>query len=169
MTAALTALGLDIIGAISAVWGDGCALGSFLVQARQPSTEALVAALTHALAQPLDSAPANGVTLDFDDDASPWHTICTVTARDQRGLLHSLTTAFAAAGADVHSARVVTAGDAVADLFELTDTKGHKLTPATEEQVRVLLATGVTERRRRFRSQAGPRERVEVRPLGSPP
>jgi Kef-type K+ transport system membrane component KefB/glycine cleavage system regulatory protein len=168
-TAALTALGLDIIGAILAVWGDGCALASFLVQAREPSTEALVAALTHALAQPLDSVPANGVTLDFDDDASPWHTICTVKARDQRGLLHSLTTAFAAAGADVHSARVVTAGDAVADLFELTDAKGHKLTPATEERVRALLAAGVTERRRRFRSHAGPRSSVEVRPLGSAP
>jgi len=167
-TGALTDLGLDIIGAVSAVWGDGCALASFLVRARlEPLVPALVTALTEGLGRPLDSEPAAGVTLEFDDDASPWHTICTVKARDQRGLLHALTTAFAAAGADVHAARVVTVDDTVADLFELTDTKGHKLTPATEERVRALLTAGVTERRRRFRTQAVPRASMEVGPLGS--
>ncbi len=167
-TGALAERGIDVIGAISAVWGDRCALSSFLVHAeREPLTDGLVTALQRALRQPLDSVPAVGVSLAFDDDASPWHTVCTVTARDQRGLLHALTTAFAAAGADVHSARIVTAGEAVADVFELTDTKGQKLSGAAQERVRSLLAAGVTERRRRFRRHAVARERMDVRPLGS--
>ena len=117
--------------------------------------------------RPLSSVPTSGVTLSFDDDGSPWHTICTVRARDQRGLLHAVTTAFAAAGVNVHAARIRTAGDTVVDVFELTDGKGQKLSGVTEERVRMLLAAGVAERRRHFRSHAGPRDSVEMRPLGS--
>jgi len=167
-TGALAERGIDVVGAISAVWGDGCALSSFLVQAeREPPAAGLVDSLTQALGRGLTSRPAPGVTLSFDDHASPWHTICTVQARDQRGLLHALTTAFAAAGADVHAARIVTAGDAVADVFELTDTKGQKLSIAVEERVRLLLTAGVTERRRRFRSQPVARASMEAGPVGS--
>ena len=128
-TAALADRGVDVIGAISAVWGDGCSLSSFLVQAdREP-----VAAGLDRVADPRPRAarchrsPTSGVTLAFDDDGSPWHTICTVRARDQRGLLHAVTTAFAAAGVNVHAARIRTAGDTVVDVFELTDGKGQKL------------------------------------------
>ena len=167
-TGALAERGINVVGAISAVWGDGCALSSFLVHAeREPFVAGLVESLTQAFGLGLASRPAPGVTLTFDDHASPWHTICTVRARDQPGLLHALTTAFAAAGADVHAARVVTAGDAVADVFELTDTKGQKLGVAIEERVRLLLAAGVTERRRRFRSHPVARASVEAGPVGS--
>src|SRR4051812_32361704 len=169
-TGALAKLGIDVIGAISAVWGDGCALSSFLVHSgREPLTDSLAPVLTDALGHPLESAPAPHVTLAFDDDASPRHTICPVTAGAQRGLLPALTPGFPAAGPDVLSPRIVTAGDAVADVFALTDGKGHKLTPAMEERVRDLLSAGVTQRRRHFRSHPVARERMEVRPLGSPP
>ncbi len=116
---------------------------------------------------PLASDPATGVVLVFDDAGSPWHTVCTAQARDAIGLLHSVTTAFAAAGVDVHAARVRTDGDAVMDVFELTDTKGHKLGGAVQDQVRELVAAGVTERRRRFRRQAVSRATVAAAPLGS--
>jgi [protein-PII] uridylyltransferase len=167
-TAALTERGVDVIGAITAVWGDGCSLSSFLIQAeREPVAAGLIESLGSALEAPLSSAPTSAVTLAFDDDGSPWHSICTVRARDQRGLLHAVTTAFAAAGVDVHAARVRTAGDTVVDVFELTDGKGQKLSVVTQERVRTLLSAGVAERRRHFRSHAGPRDSVEVRPLGS--
>ena len=52
------------------------------------------------------------------------------------------------------------------DVFELTDTKGHKLSGAVQEQVRELVAAGVTERRRRFRRQAVSRATVTPAPLG---
>jgi UTP:GlnB (protein PII) uridylyltransferase len=167
-TAAMAERGIDVVGAISAVWGDGCALSSFLVHAdREPLAAGVNDALGRALNAPLSSPPTSGISLTFDDDASPWHTICTVQARDQRGLLHALTTAFAAAGANVHAARIRTAGDAVVDVFDLTDAKGQKLTGATQARVRDLLASGVAERRRRFRTSAVPRDTLDTRPLGS--
>jgi Kef-type K+ transport system membrane component KefB len=149
-TAVLGAHQLDVSEAVSAVWGDGCALSSFLIRAREvPVGERLAEELRELLGHPLTSAPTAHATLAFDDAASPWHTVCTVRARDQRGLLHAVATAFAAAGADVHAARVRTHAGAVVDVFELTDRKNHKLPPATRDQVRVLLAGGVAERKRR--------------------
>ena len=78
-TAALTDNRLDIIGAITATWGDGSALASFLVQAAAPppAAEALTAAVERAMSGPLGSEPAAGVVLTFDDAGSPWHTVCT--------------------------------------------------------------------------------------------
>ncbi len=151
-TGVLASAGIDVIGAISATWGDGCGLSSFLVQsARSPSEPRLAADFEAALGRPLEAQPMDGVTLEFDDVGSPWHTVCTARARDQRGLLHAVTTAFAAAGANVHAARVRTDGDAVVDVFELTDGKDAKLAPAIQDKVRELLAGGATGRRRRAR------------------
>ena len=151
-TGVLASGDIDVIGAILATWGDGCALSSFLVQAARPPAEArLSAELEAALRQPLEARPLSGVTLEFDDTGSPWHTVCTARARDQRGLLHAVTTALAAAGANVHAARVRTAGEAVVDVFELTDSKGAKLAPAMQDKVRELLAGGVNGGRRGVR------------------
>jgi Kef-type K+ transport system membrane component KefB len=148
-TGVLASGGIDVIGAIAATWGDGCALSSFLVHAAQPPAEPpLAAELEAALGQPLEARPMSGVTLEFDDAGSPWHTVCTARARDQRGLLHAVTTAFAAAGANVLAARVRTADDAVVDVFELTDSKGAKMAPAVQDKVRELLAGGVSGGRR---------------------
>ena len=52
---------------------------------------------------------------------------CTATAPDRPGLLHSLTTAFAAAGASVHSARITTNASQAVDYFEVADANGEKL------------------------------------------
>ena len=54
------------------------------------------------------SLPNPDADVRFDDDASPWYTLCEVRSPDRRGLLHSLTAGIASAGADVHSARLVT-------------------------------------------------------------
>ncbi len=148
----LAATGIDVIGALAAVWGDGCALTSFLVHCKaSPSADQLTDAFDDALDRPLSAPAISGVTLTFDDAASPWHTICTARATDRPGLLHALATAFACAGASVHAARVRTAGDAVIDVFELTDTMGAKLAPATQERARAVLASGVSAPSRRRR------------------
>jgi Kef-type K+ transport system membrane component KefB len=155
-TGVLAARGVDVVGAILATWGDGCTLTSFLVHTeREPEAPRLALEFEAAIKGPLEARPMPGVTLDFDDDGSPWHTICTARARDQRGLLHALTTAFAVAGADVHAARIRTADDAVVDVFELTDAKGAKLGRAAQDRVREILAGGVSEGRRRSRRKQG--------------
>ncbi len=93
--------------------------------------------------------------MTFDDEASPWHTICQVETTDRPGLLAAVTAAFAAAGGSVHSARVTTNGAAVADTFEMTDDRGAKLDPAHQARIRELIHSGVRPgRRRRFARRA---------------
>ena len=148
---------LDVVGAVAATWGDGCAIATFQVRGpRVPEEEELAADMTRALGEPLASRPVAGVELEFDDAASPWHTVLTARAADRGGLLHALTTAFAAAGADVHAARVRSDEGRVVDVFELTDSSGGKLTPDGQGRVRRFLTDGVAERPRWRRWRRSP-------------
>jgi predicted amino acid-binding ACT domain protein len=143
--------GLEIVDATVGTWGDGCAVSSFRVRGPLvPAREPLERALRDALSEDLQTDPAPDVALAFDDTASPWHTVCTARARDRLGLLHLVTGAFAAAGVNVHAARLATVDDEVIDVFELTDAKGRKLDSATQQRVERLLASGVETRRRRW-------------------
>jgi Kef-type K+ transport system membrane component KefB len=151
-TGVLTDLGFDISAAVVATWRDGCALGSFLVRGPRPDRDLLQQRMTEALDAPLRSAPVPDARVQFDNDASPWHTVCTVEAPDRRGLLHGLTTAFAAAGASVHAARLSTEADRrrgpeARDVFELTDRGGDKLDPRVFERITRLIAHGVAPSR----------------------
>jgi Kef-type K+ transport system membrane component KefB len=148
VTGVLFDAGLDVVDAIVATWGDGGALESFAVRAPDaPDPAALQAAVERALGRPLSSPPVAGITASFDDDASPWYTLCEVTGPDHAGLLHRLAVAFSAAGADVHSARVATVDGRVTDRFELTDRRDAKLDEPTKAKVRAALAAGVVGRR----------------------
>jgi UTP:GlnB (protein PII) uridylyltransferase len=86
-----------------------------------------------------------------DDDASPWHTVCEVRSPDKPGLLHALANAFAAAGVEVHSARISADNGMALDRFDVSDRDGHKLDEQTKASVKRYVAGGVTTKRRRFR------------------
>jgi UTP:GlnB (protein PII) uridylyltransferase len=151
-TGVLAAHGIDIDDALAATWSDGCALASFVVRSdTPPDPHTLRSHINDALARPLTSRHLVDAILDFDDDASPWHSICTARAPDSRGLLFALTTAFAAAHANVHAAHVRADGITVIGVFELTDNKGRKLPSPTRDRIRELLSTGVIERPSRWR------------------
>ena len=92
-----------------------------------PDPAALEAGIAAAFSEPLESLPNPDADVRFDDDASPWYTLCEVRSPDRRGLLHSLTAGMASAGANVHSAHLVTIAGYAVDRFELTDRNGHKL------------------------------------------
>jgi UTP:GlnB (protein PII) uridylyltransferase len=140
---------VDVLDATVATWGDGCALASFRARASSPpDAEALEAELRSHLGRSLSPSPVPDATVGFDDDASPWHTVCRVDAPDRPGLLHAITSAFAAAAVSVHSARVTTEGRIAVDLFELTDRNGHKLEEPTEAAIRAHLASGAAALRR---------------------
>jgi Kef-type K+ transport system membrane component KefB/predicted amino acid-binding ACT domain protein len=116
-TGVLAAHRLDVVAALAATWRDGCALGIFDVRAGSaPDAHRLCFDITEALGRPITSAPVADVALDFDDCGSPWHTLATVDGPDRPGLLHALTAAFAAAGVDVHAARVSTRAGRVVDI-----------------------------------------------------
>ena len=100
--------GLSVQDAVVATWGDGGALESFRVvptKRTPPDADALTAAIVEAFDRPLEAPPTPGAEVVFDDDASPWYTLCELRCVDCPGLLHSITVGFASAGVDVHSAR----------------------------------------------------------------
>jgi len=162
----------DILEATIATWGDGCALASFEVTAAAdspPVPDALGQGLRAALKHPPTSPPVPDAVVSFDDQASPWHTLCRVEAPDRPGLLHALTAAFAAAAVSVHSARVSSVGRRAVDAFELTDRHGHKLTPELEEEVKRNLAQGVAPAPRRLLPWNRGFHRVAMKQNGSGP
>ena len=87
----------------------------------------------------------------FDDGASPWHTVCEVESPDKPGLLHALANAFAAAGVEVHSARISSEDGVARDRFDLTDRDGRKLDGGDQGVGQRFIAGGVVTKKRRFR------------------
>lgn len=158
-TSALAQAGADVAEATIATWGDRCALASFVVTPAAPDPAALEAELCAQLRRPPAAIAVDDATIDFDGEASPWHTVARVRAPDRPGLLHAITSAFSVAGVSVHSARVATLGGVATDVFELSDRNGQKLASGAEQAVRRNLATGVTPGRRRFGPWAPRRDR----------
>lgn len=151
ITHALADHSLSVVEAVLATWEDGEVLDSFLVEAPGPlDAPSLRASLMAALDDPASSPPLPEAQVTFDGAASPWHTICEVVVDDRVGVLHAVSTAFAAAGILVRAARVSTEDALVIDRFEVTDHDGAKLTGELEARFRDLLRSGVTARRRRF-------------------
>jgi Kef-type K+ transport system membrane component KefB len=160
----LADLGLDILDATVATWPDTAALDSFhvrraalqpdrlapdeLEKISSPDPVALEAAILDAFDTPLESLPNPDADMRFDDHASPWYTMFEVRSPDRRGLLHSLTAGISGAGANVHSAKLVTVSGQAVDRFELTDRNGRKLDEAGKEAVAAAIRGGVTARRR---------------------
>jgi UTP:GlnB (protein PII) uridylyltransferase len=144
-TGVLSAAGIEVVQAVLATWDDGAALQAFVVRATPaPDGHARERAYEASLRAPLTSSPVHGAEVTFDDTASELYTRCDVRAPDQPGLLHAVAVAIAAAGGDVHAARVTTAGGAAHDVFDLSELDG-----AARETVVSLLSTGVVANRRR--------------------
>jgi UTP:GlnB (protein PII) uridylyltransferase len=114
-----------------------------------PDADALTAAITEAFDRPLEAPATPGAEVEFDDDGSPWYTLCEVRCLDRPGLLHAITVGFASAGVDVHSAQVLTMNGQAVDRFELTDGNGRKLGDASKGTVLEAVTGGVKVNRRR--------------------
>jgi Kef-type K+ transport system membrane component KefB len=158
--------GLDVLDAVVATWEDGGAIESFHVRrallepaqleperlraARPPEPGWLEEAIVQALERPLSAPPNPDAHVVFDDVGSPWYTLCEVRSPDRRGLLHTITVGLAAAGADVHSARLVTTGGTAVDRFELTDRNDRKLDALAKAAIIEAITGGVVTPRRRL-------------------
>jgi Na+:H+ antiporter len=143
--------GLTVQDAVVATWGDGGALESFRVlptKPAPPAADALTKAIVEAFDRPLEAPPTPGAEVVFDDDASPWYTLCEIRCVDCPGLLHSITVGFASAGVDVHSARVGTVAGQALDRFEVTDRNGRKVGEPAKRAVIEAITGGVRPGRR---------------------
>ena len=127
ITGVLAQRDLPVASAVVATWADGAAVDSFVVETAIGPEPGVLAKEIQAARPPRTSAPVPDAAVIFDDDGSPWYTLCRVEAPDKPGLLHALATALTTAGADVHSAKVMTEGGCAVDHFELTDRRGRKL------------------------------------------
>ena len=148
----LTDAGLSVQDSLIATWGDGGAVDSFRVMETDgtpPDAEALTGGIVEAFERPLEAPATPGAQVSFDDDASPWYTLCEVRGVDRPGLLHAITVGFASAGIDVHSAQVRTLEGQVVDRFELTDRNGRKVGDGAKRAVVEALTDGVKVGRRR--------------------
>ena len=158
ITGVLAEAGLDVVDASVAGWPDGGVADVFTVRsATAPDAEDIGRRLRAAGRRPFAAPGVPDAVVTFDAAASPWHTLCLVEARDRPGLLHSLASAFSAAGVDVHAARIVTDGERAMDHFELTERRGGKLGESAEEAVRDAVARGARPSRR-------PRRKVRPAP-----
>jgi UTP:GlnB (protein PII) uridylyltransferase len=143
---------LDVADAVVATWPDRTALESFRVTAVEPpDAAALERDVVRSFAGQLAGPALPEVQLRFDDAASPWHTVCELTAPDKPGLLHQVATAFAAARVEVVAATISATDGLAEDRFELVDRDGHKLDAHRQAEVRRFVHGGVTTRQRFLR------------------
>lgn len=149
-TGVLARAGVDVQQAVLATWDDGGALQAFVVASTDPpEPAALEGAFEAALDEPLSSPPIGDAEVSFADKSSALFTSCEVRAADRSGLLHAMAVAIAAAGADVHAARVSTVDGVARDRFDLSDRAGDRLDTALAEAIRDGVRCGVTGRARR--------------------
>lgn len=143
-TGPLADLAIDVDQAVLATWADGAALQAFVVRADvAPEPYALQDALLASLASAPTGDPVPDAKLTFDNAASPLFTRCAIRAGDRHGLLHALAVAIAAAGVDIHAARVTTRDGVALDYFDL-DVHGNKLSELHMDAVRANVARGVS-------------------------
>jgi Kef-type K+ transport system membrane component KefB/predicted amino acid-binding ACT domain protein len=152
VTGVLAGHDLDVVDAVVATWPDGAALESFRVASTtMPDAAALERDLGPAFVAELASPPLPEVEVRFDDHASPWHTVCELSAPDKPGLLHIVATGFAAARVVVVAATISASDGRAEDRFELVDRNGGKLDAQQQEAVRQFLLGGVATRHRFLR------------------
>ncbi|MDP1793230.1 MAG: cation:proton antiporter, partial [Acidimicrobiales bacterium] len=153
VTGVLADHGLSVLEAVVATWPDGVALEAFRVRGAKPDADALARDIKVAFTLSLRSDPIDNVEVVFDNTASPWYTICEITAPDQPGLLHTVSAAFTAADVEVVAATVAEHDGVAHDRFELIDKTGRKLAADQQEAVTRFLAGGVTSTRHWFRQR----------------
>ena len=152
VTGVLHDANLNVERALVATWGDDAAIESFVVSGDRPAPEQLATEIADSLGPVLTVEPISGARVTFNDIASPWHTVCEVTCPDTPGLLHTLTSVFAAADVEIKAASIDRVDGIANDRFEVTGRNGARLTDAERERIRSFLSSGVSAKPRRFRS-----------------
>jgi Kef-type K+ transport system membrane component KefB/predicted amino acid-binding ACT domain protein len=155
VAATLSDDGLDIDRANFVTWPDGAALEVFVVAgSNEPDARELEASIQETMSAFAGAGPLPELTMDFDDRASPWHTVCEIDAPARPRLLADLAAVFRAAGVAVRAAVITSHEGRAYDSFELTMLDGRKVDPPTQDLIRHLAERGVIARNRRFRAPA---------------
>ena len=147
-TGVLLQAGVNVEQAAAVVW-DRARVLSFIVKGSAASLpDDLEQAMRSAATHPLQSSPMTDAEVGFDNEASPWHTLCDIAAPDRRGLLHAIAVAAAASGVAVRAALVRTESGRAVDHLEIVDRRGNKLNARSQEELTRLLRSGTKQRKR---------------------
>ena len=133
ITAVLSAHNMDVLSADLATWDDGTVIDSFVIRgATKPDERMLTTSIELSLNSEVEtSSPrSHHFTVHYDDTLLPWHTIVTVTGRDESRALQDIASAFAAAGISVHHAQISGDGSMMSDRFEVSDLENKRITDA---------------------------------------
>ena len=142
ITATLTSLNMDIVTADLATWPDDTVIDTFVVKCEHKPDERHLAeeieqSFKMNLVQP--NSPAHKFTVHYNDNILPWHTVVTVTGRDQHGALKDIAAAFAGAGISVHHAHISGDGTMMTDRFEVSDLSNNRISHEQRAQFEMLL------------------------------
>jgi UTP:GlnB (protein PII) uridylyltransferase len=149
-TGVLSSAGMNIESAM-AVTTLGVALQSFeLSGPPPPPSKDLESALTMAVKQPLRTRAIPDAVVTFDDEGSPWATLCEVMAPDREGLLHCVAAAISSSDVSIRTARVSTEKGRVVDRFELVGKGGSRIPAPSRIGIVDKIHRGVEPPRRRF-------------------
>lgn len=158
-TSVLLELGLDVISAATVVWDRTSVLSVVVRGSTIFSSDDIERAMRSRTPHALRSTLISDAEVAFDNEASPWHTLCDIRASDRRGLLHAIAVAAAASGIDVRAALAHTESGRADDRFELVDRRGNKLSARDQRRFMDVLGLGVREPQR---------GRLFLRTVGSP-
>ncbi|MEA2498148.1 MAG: hypothetical protein QOH26_553 [Actinomycetota bacterium] len=160
---ALDAAQLTVTSAVVATWSDGMALQSFVVLDGNPSADEIEAALQHQLRRRLIAEPFPDARVEFDNEASPWYSLCAVSAKEGPWLLRSLAVSITHAGGDIRSAAVSSKAGRTEIHCELTDRSAGKLSDEAQERIGAHLRNGVQLSPRRWTQRRSPTDVLRAR------
>jgi predicted amino acid-binding ACT domain protein len=133
ITATFASQNMDIISADLATWDDGTVIDSFVVKSStKPDERSLMTSIESSFDIDVvtTSSRTHHFTVHYDDTILPWHTIVTITGRDEPGALEDIAHAFAKAGISVHHAQISGDGSMLSDRFEVSDLENKRITDA---------------------------------------
>jgi predicted amino acid-binding ACT domain protein len=131
ITATLSTNNMNVVSADLATWEDGTVIDSFVVRcASKPDERELATKIESSFATELvvPLPRVHHFTVHYDDMILPWHTVVTVTGRDEAGALQDIASAFAASGISVHHAQISGDGAMMSDRFEVSDLENKRIT-----------------------------------------
>ncbi len=142
ITSTFTSQGMNVLSADLATWPDGTVIDTFLIRCQHKPDERIVGAhIESSLSSQTVSRPhgEHRFTVVYDDDVLPWHTVVTVTGRDEPGALQDIAAAFAGVGINVHHAHISGDGVMMTDRFEVTDRHNEHISIENRSQFEALL------------------------------
>ena len=135
--------GYAVLDVATVVWPDGMSLSTFRLRGTQrPPGDVLADDIAASIPAPVSPLALPDAEVTFDNNSSPWHTICTVRSDDGTRALLAAAKAIALSDVNVVAARSTEVDGHALEVLELTDRRGAPVGEASQDRILDILATG---------------------------